>query len=419
MPSSIRKVFFWTHLSIAVCAGAVILLMAATGLLLAFEAQIQGFADREARRVEPVAGSAAAAVESVLAGIAKERAELRVSSVTLRRDPAEAMSLALGRAGVLYVDPYRARVNGAGAAGVRRALRTVTDLHRYLAASGEKRAVGKAVTGVANVAFLVLLLSGMYLWIPRVLRSSAFRNALWFRRELTAKARDFNWHHVFGIWAVVPLVVVVVSATVMSFASVSSFVSSIGAPPEARGERTAAGGGARRADTKPSSPAGTSEAPELATLDLTGLDRALARARAEVPGWQSMTVRLPPAEDAITVSVDRATRRGRPDLRSQLVVDRATGEVREHEAFAEQSSGRRARAWMRWLHTGEAGGLAGQLVAAFACAAVLLLGWTGFALAWRRFLAWRRRDAAVRVRAGAEAGEVVALSPEIVSEGGP
>ncbi len=129
-------------------------------------------------------------------------------------------------------------------------------------------------------------------------------------------------------------------------------------------------------------------------MDLRGLDRVLERASADTPAWRSITLRLPPSRDGrVNVTVDRSDRRGRPDLRAQLVFDRATGALIESEAFADQSLGRRVRSWMRWIHTGEAGGLAGQIVAASACLAALVLGWTGFALALRRFGAWRRRVA--------------------------
>ena len=48
---------------------------------------------------------------------------------------------------------------------------------------------------------------------------------------------------------------------------------------------------------------------------------------------------------------------------------------------------------MRFLHTGEALGFFGKLVAALASIGGALLVWTGFALAWRRFIAWRRKPA--------------------------
>jgi uncharacterized iron-regulated membrane protein len=386
-----RKLLFWAHLVTAVAAGMVIFTMAVTGLLLSFEAQVQGFADR---RALTGGGSAsgrspaadAPAVEPALARLAGERPELGVSAVTVRRDAGQPILLAIGRTDRLFLDAARGEVLGAGAVGTRRFFRAVTDLHRYLAASGDRREAGKAVTGGANLAFLFVLLSGLYLWVPRLAVRLQLRNALWFRGAATSKGRDFNWHHVFGIWALLPLVVVVASAVPISYRWAGELVLRVGgeAPRPAGATNGARGSG-------PSAGAGEA-APALAELDLTGIDRALAVAAAEQPRWRSILVRLPADPDgALAVTVDASARRGRPDLRTSLVVDRATGGVAKRELFGAQSAGRRARSWMRWLHTGEAGGLLGQLLAAFACVAVLVLGWTGYALAWRRWRAWRRR----------------------------
>jgi len=46
--------------------------------------------------------------------------------------------------------------------------------------------------------------------------------------------------------------------------------------------------------------------------------------------------------------------------------------------------GQRTRRWLRFIHTGEAYGLAGQTVAGLASLAACLLVATGLALAWRR-----------------------------------
>ncbi|HEY8990999.1 MAG TPA: PepSY domain-containing protein, partial [Luteolibacter sp.] len=53
--------------------------------------------------------------------------------------------------------------------------------------------------------------------------------------------------------------------------------------------------------------------------------------------------------------------------------------------FAKLTPGGRWRQFVRWTHTGEIGGWAGQLAAALTAIATLVLIWTGFALAWRRF----------------------------------
>ncbi|HJX29858.1 MAG TPA: PepSY-associated TM helix domain-containing protein, partial [Thermoanaerobaculia bacterium] len=119
---------------------------------------------------------------------------------------------------------------------------------------------------------------------------------------------------------------------------------------------------------------------------LAGLDTLWARAERQVPGWQSLSVRLAgKADEPVTFTINRG-HRGRPDLRSQLTLDRASGEVVKWEPFASQSLGRRLRTWTRWVHTGEAGGFLGQTLAGITSAAGAVLVWTGFALAWRRFL---------------------------------
>ena len=43
------------------------------------------------------------------------------------------------------------------------------------------------------------------------------RPVVFFSGRLRGKARDFNWHNVIGLWSAVPLFIVVLSATPISF----------------------------------------------------------------------------------------------------------------------------------------------------------------------------------------------------------
>ena len=92
----------------------------------------------------------------------------------------------------------------------------MTSWHRWVALEGVNRSTGKAITGAANLGFLFIVLSGMYLWLPRVWTRLQFTQVLWFRRGLPAKARDFTWHNVVGIWSAVPLAIVVAGAVPIS-----------------------------------------------------------------------------------------------------------------------------------------------------------------------------------------------------------
>lgn len=108
----------------------------------------------------------------------------------------------------------------------------------------------------------------------------------------------------------------------------------------------------------------------------------MAKTEAAVPAWQSISLRLP-ADKSAAFTVTEG-HRGRPDLRTVLTWDTAGTALVSTERFDDLSPARKARLWGRWLHTGEAGGIAGQIIAGVASLAAVMLVWTGFALTWRR-----------------------------------
>lgn len=416
----VRTAFFWLHLAAGVVAGAIILVMSFTGVLLAFERQILEWADRSALEhpVTPSPGAARLPVETLMA-----KAAGKPSSITVPSDPAAPVAVSLGREKTVYVDPYTGRVLGEGAPKARAFFHAVTDWHRWLGMEDEKRNVGKAITGACNLAFLVLVVSGIYLWLPRRWGWTQVRNILWFRRGLPGKARDFNWHNVIGFWSWAPLVLIVATGVVMSYPWASGLLyRAVGEEPpparqggpgggpgspgaEGRRGREGAPGREERQDRqegragregraeregRPEGRAGGEKRDE-APVVLDGLNALWAVAEQRVPGWQTITLRLPGSpEDPVTFSIARG-QRGRPDLRDQLSLDRATGEVVKWEPYASQSPGRRLRTWSRWVHTGEAAGVLGQIVAGLVSAGAVVLVWTGIALSWRRFFSSKKK----------------------------
>jgi uncharacterized iron-regulated membrane protein len=77
--------------------------------------------------------------------------------------------------------------------------------------------------------------------------------------------------------------------------------------------------------------------------------------------------------------------------RPQSAEQKRLSAVIRGESFSSYNLGRRLRAWERFAHTGEAGGIFGQSIAATASAGAAVLVWTGLALALRRCNGWRKR----------------------------
>lgn len=404
MSLSLRKLLFWPHLIAGVLAGLVIALMSLTGVALALETPVLAWADRDARRVEaPAPDAPRLPLDELLARVRAARPEATPSGVTVYPEPTAAVLVSTGRSDGVYVNPYSGEVRPLGAQGWRDFFRRMMEWHRWLGAQGENRAVGRAITGASNAAFLFLAVTGLYLWWPRKWAWRAVRNVLWFRRGLHGKARDFNWHNTIGFWSLTVLLVLTVSGLVMSYGWASNLLYTLtgNEPPSNQGPP-----GAQAVKVPPPPP----DAKPLA------MDALLAQARAQVPAWESISVRLGGGGEGGGRGGEAGARRGEGGGRggeggarggargpqavtfsirepqawprfasAQVSLDPFTGQVLRRETFADSNLGRQLRMWMRFLHTGEALGAVGQFVAALASLGGAFLVWTGFALAWRRF----------------------------------
>jgi uncharacterized iron-regulated membrane protein len=284
-----------------------------------------------------------------------------------------------------YVDRYTGEILADSAAGVRSFFDTIVGWHRWFDADESSREMARAITGASNLAFLFLLFSGAYLWLPPVYKRALFRVRVYFNaRAENAKARDYNWHHVFGFWSVLPLIVIVASALVFSYGWANDLLyRAVGDTPPVEGRR------APKSEMEMGS--------DLPPVEAIGLDAYVQAAAIAAPGWTSLTLTPPnPGARQIDVTVDYGTGR-QPQKRETLRLDAATAAVSAREPFASLPAGRKARSWVRFLHTGEALGFLGQTVAGLVSLTSVIMVWTGLALAWRRLVSpvlRRRRLAA-------------------------
>ena len=69
MAQRIRTVFFWLHLTAGLLAGVVVIIMSATGALLAFEKQAVYYADTRNIALTPAAGTTPLPIDEVLARV--------------------------------------------------------------------------------------------------------------------------------------------------------------------------------------------------------------------------------------------------------------------------------------------------------------------------------------------------------------
>lgn len=261
----------------------------------------------------------------------------------------------------------------------------VTRFHRWLSVSGSTE-VGGALIDASNLLFLIA--SGLYLWLPPVFRWSRLKLQLFFRRGLpNAQARDYNWHHVFAIWALIPLFFIVLSGVVMSYSWANSLVFA------AVGEEAPAGRGR---------PGGSGSAlpDEMQATVLDGealsYETLVGKAATIAPDWNTASLTLPAPEAAyLQLALDEGNG-VQSARRTQFVLDRATGEVVSVGSGPTGTLGARLRGWFRFVHTGQIYGIVGQTTAGLASLAAVMLVYTGISLGVRRLVRMWRRGRAVR-----------------------
>jgi uncharacterized iron-regulated membrane protein len=384
----LRTVLFWFHLTAGVLAGAIVLLMSATGVLLTYEKQAIHWADL--RQLRPVTAPVTPQlpVDSLVTIAARVSAGKTATAVTLRANASEPVQVSFGREGVLFLDPTTGALLGEGSTTTRAFFRSVENWHRWLAGTGPNRDRLRSVTGAANLLFLVLVITGLVLWLPATWTWIRVRAVLWFRAGLTGKARDFNWHNVLGVWSALPLIAIVASGVVISYPWAGDLVYRVVGeepPPRQAPVSTAAtaprGNNSRERSSASLSMGGDTTTHVVTTVTVSAM---IASAAPLMPQWKSVTVQLPkPGAETATVTLDRGTG-GQPHLRAAVTFATATGAITKYQPFDSLSTGRRARNVLRFTHTGEVLGIGGQTLAGLVSLASVVLVITGLSLSVRR-----------------------------------
>lgn len=387
--SVFRKVLFWLHLGGGLTAGSVVLVMALTGMTLAFEPQILEAVERGIRQIKVPEGDVPQlSLDELAAKASGTLGGAEPSGVTVYSGSHRSVVISFGKkGGAVYVNPYTGEILG-GESRTHKLLHQLEDIHRRLAWK-EK---GEAVTGAANALMLFLVISGLYLWWPKSWHWNSLKAVTVFNPRLRGKPRDWNRHNVFGFWCLPMLLVTTLTGLIMSYSWANAlFFRLAGSEPPAQ---------------KQEAPAGESERSREILRPPSGnirLESLFSKAAEKSSSWEAISFRLPQKAGApVTVLIMEKAPAWYPKARSQLTLDPATGAEVKWEPYTAHSPGRIGRTWVRYLHTGEALGLPGQVLALIGSGGAVMLIWTGFAMSGVRF--WRRGSPGTSGGAGKRSG---------------
>ena len=214
-----RKFFAKIHLWLSVPLGILVSVICLSGATLVFEQEIPRALDPQLYRGAPPEGVQPLAPSQLAARIREQMPDtLKLSSLQLSGDPREACMAGFEGAArrTLSVNPYTGEVNGwTKKYGF---FQTTRKLHRWLmdapAAKGQP-SIGKGVVGVTTLLLVVILVSGLAIWVPRT------RKALKQRLKVSCtngwRRFWYDSHTVLGFYAALFLLAMALTGLTWSF----------------------------------------------------------------------------------------------------------------------------------------------------------------------------------------------------------
>jgi uncharacterized iron-regulated membrane protein len=366
----VRRYLFWMHLGAGLLVSVLILYFATTGALLAYERPLLHLADERFFQSAATSTNATPIPLDALLANAMNALSAPIEMVTIHQDRNLPVEIQTENRSVFLVDPRSGTVQGPASPRLRAFFAEVTALHRWFGLSSQHHAAAIAVKGATTILLLFLLFSGAFLWVPRRWTRSSVRAGFVPRFDRQGRARNYNWHKVTGFWIGAPLTVIVVSGVIMAYPWANAQLFHLaGSPLPAR---DASGRNPHHAnDALPNR-----------------LSEAFSQATSTQDGWQTATLRLPPSATGLAFIVD-AGDGGDPEKRAQVLIDPKTLQVQRREPFTTLSRGQQWRSWVRFVHTGEAGGWWGETLAVITACGAMVLSLTGIVMFLDRARRWR------------------------------
>lgn len=324
-----RRFILSLHLCVGLIAGLFFLVLGLTGSIMAFEPELDRLVHAHLSYVKP-SGSVLSLSEIGEAVSKRFNGEPIVAY--LPSESPDLSSEVILPSGIVCVNQYTGEVLGARRRG-QTIFGLARDLHVRLA-SGD---VGRSIMKWSSVALLLSLVTGLYLWWPmkRIGIRGGWRSGRFW----------FDLHNSVGIVSLVPLLVLGVTGTILGFEDQAAAALGRMIGTHRYHERNNAARPQPAPGASPITP-----------------DRAVVVARAQLPGAVPNRVQMPRYGGAYRVSMDDPKDRV-AGSRNLVVIDQYSGSVISLTRSGELSATERILATDEAIHTGEALGMTGRIVA--------------------------------------------------------
>lgn len=197
------------HLIVGLASGVIVLIVALTGCVWAFEEEIRYLTQREQLFVMPRTDAERVPVSQVVAAVNEAEPDVKVGQIRLFGDAERAVQVFTKDKQLLTVNPYTAQVLDKHDQESDWLLINL-NLHRTLLLGD----VGKKIVYWNAWLFGFMLLSGFVLWLPARLRQ--WRSSLGVKWTAKRAKRTYDLHSVLSFYAIPFLLLIVATGIDMA-----------------------------------------------------------------------------------------------------------------------------------------------------------------------------------------------------------
>lgn len=427
-----RKFFHQIHLWLSIPFGLVITIVCLTGAALVFEKELTELFYPDLYYVDRVEAKTLSL--DVLADKVADSLpdSVSVTGITVFSDARRTyqVNLSQPRRAAVYMDPYTGEIKGRQE---RPAFFTcMFKMHRWLLDSvkpGDTVFVGKQVVGISTLVFVIILLSGIAIWIPR--SRKAVKQRLQIAVGKGWRRFWYDLHVAGGLYAALLLLAMALTGLTWSYSWYrTAFYAAFGVemkppasqrksvekqPPAPVGDQ-ARSDNKQKVDGRPSSnhrsdkknrtekenrPSAKDRLPVSPLPDETTTpseaqppfaywQQAYERVSALQPDFRQLTV----GQGTVSVTKDRF---GNQRASDRYTFDPSTGQITGQTLYRDQEASGQIRGWIYSVHVGSWGGLTTRILSFLASLLGGFLPLTGYYL-WIKKRRRKRRNTPIRTR---------------------
>lgn len=368
--NNLKKAIGKIHLWLGLFSGVIIFIIAVTGCLYAFQEEIQNiteeyrFVEKQNKpflppsQLEQIARKELA--NKTLHAIKYNGLEKSAEAIFYHYQPTYHY--------IVYLNPYSGKV-------LQKAnmdegfFRFIINGHFYLWLPPE---IGQPIVASATLIFLILLISGLYLWYPRNKNAVKQRFKFNWKKDTKWKRKNYDLHNITGFYVLLIALIFAVTGLVWGFQWFAySYYTVLG------GEKSLVY----------QDPISNKKAKATAQP----LDKVWVQMQKEYPTAQSIEVH-PPENDSTAIAVTVNPEEGTYWKIDYRYFDQYTLEEKEvKQIYGKYNNADTADKLMRMnydLHTGAVFGLAGKIFAFFISLLIASLPISGFYIWWGRKKKW-------------------------------